>query len=209
MLANQRNELVCCDQKCDCIDKSKQSQNDKSRQPIGISQLRKIFGECLRCWSSRNLLSSTRTELQRSTRINNPKPVACSRALTLSVMRFSFPAFSQGSSVVEQGTHKPLVGSSTLPPGTILYGLGLYSAWDERPPLHWILCGSQRKIRSRSSWSYSNNRRLGAKLTIVAKKSSSVGRGAENRTSTETQEESSAPAISIWNSRAGQDFESP
>src|SRR5580704_7872692 len=25
----------------------------------------------------------------------------------------------QGSSVVEQGTHKPLVGSSTLPPGTI------------------------------------------------------------------------------------------
>ena len=24
----------------------------------------------------------------------------------------------QGSSVVEQGTHKPLVGSSTLPPGT-------------------------------------------------------------------------------------------
>jgi hypothetical protein len=26
---------------------------------------------------------------------------------------------SQGSSVVEQGTHKPLVGSSTLPPGII------------------------------------------------------------------------------------------
>ena len=29
------------------------------------------------------------------------------------------PAFSQGSSVVEQGTHKPLVGSSTLPPGSL------------------------------------------------------------------------------------------
>src|SRR5947199_6456376 len=27
----------------------------------------------------------------------------------------------QGSSVVEQGTHKPLVGSSTLPPGNILW----------------------------------------------------------------------------------------
>ena len=27
-------------------------------------------------------------------------------------------ALRQGSSVVEQGTHKPLVGSSTLPPGT-------------------------------------------------------------------------------------------
>jgi hypothetical protein len=37
--------------------------------------------------------------------------------------------------VVEQGTHKPLVGSSNLPPGT---DLGLHSAWVERPPLHWI-----------------------------------------------------------------------
>ena len=27
----------------------------------------------------------------------------------------------QGSSVVEQGTHKPLVGSSTLPPGIPYY----------------------------------------------------------------------------------------
>src|SRR5258708_12945614 len=31
---------------------------------------------------------------------------------------FDFPR-RQGSSVVEQGTHKPLVGSSTLPPGTL------------------------------------------------------------------------------------------
>ena len=29
------------------------------------------------------------------------------------------PSFCQGSSVVEQRTHKPLVGSSTLPPGTM------------------------------------------------------------------------------------------
>ena len=36
MLANQGDELIGCDQKCNCIDKSKQSQNDKSRQPIGI-----------------------------------------------------------------------------------------------------------------------------------------------------------------------------
>jgi hypothetical protein len=48
--------------------------------------------------------------------------------LTLSVMGFSFPAFSQGSSVVEQGTHKPLVGSSTLPPGTPLL-LGFRKVW--------------------------------------------------------------------------------
>src|SRR4029077_20070811 len=38
-------------------------------------------------------------------------------ALTLRVRRFSFFPSRQGSSVVEQGTHKPLVGSSTLPPG--------------------------------------------------------------------------------------------
>ena len=35
--------------------------------------------------------------------------------------RYLLPRLAcQGSSVVEQGTHKPLVGSSTLPPGTIL-----------------------------------------------------------------------------------------
>ena len=41
MLANQRDELVGRDQKCDCIDKPKQSQNDESRQPIGISECEK------------------------------------------------------------------------------------------------------------------------------------------------------------------------
>jgi hypothetical protein len=45
------------------------------------------------------------------------------------VVQEKFASFSarnkrQGSSVVEQGTHKPLVGSSTLPPGIFLYGLG-------------------------------------------------------------------------------------
>ena len=38
-------------------------------------------------------------------------------ALTLHAMGFNFFASRQGSSVVEQGTHKPLVGSSNLPPG--------------------------------------------------------------------------------------------
>ena len=46
-------------------------------------------------------------------------------ALTLRVRSFSFFPSRQGSSVVEQGTHKPLVGSSTLPPGTpLLFRLG-------------------------------------------------------------------------------------
>src|SRR5213078_2776984 len=121
MAANQRNQLICRDQKCDRIYKSNQSQNHKSSQPIRISRCEKFFENAF-VVSHFILLTSTRTELQqRSTRMNNPKPVACSRALTLSVMRFSFPAFSQGSSVVEQGTHKPLVGSSNLPPGSSIW----------------------------------------------------------------------------------------
>src|SRR5439155_13329422 len=102
MAANQRNQLICRDQKCDRIYKSNESQNHKSSQPIRISRCEKFFENAF-VVSHFILLTSTRTELQqRSTRMNNPKPVACSRALTLSVMRFSFPAFSQGSSVVEQ-----------------------------------------------------------------------------------------------------------
>jgi hypothetical protein len=43
----------------------------------------------------------------------------------------------QGSSVVEQGTHKPLVGSSTLPPG--IYSLEILRApWLVRFP-GWLL----------------------------------------------------------------------
>jgi hypothetical protein len=33
-------------------------------------------------------------------------------------LHYIFDGYCQGSSVVEQGTHKPLVGSSILPPGT-------------------------------------------------------------------------------------------
>ena len=44
---------------------------------------------------------------------------SCGRALTQRFRRLTFVAakIRQGSSVVEQGTHKPLVGSSNLPPG--------------------------------------------------------------------------------------------
>ena len=43
MLANEWDELVGRDQKCNYVDKSKQSQNDKPRQPIGISQREESF----------------------------------------------------------------------------------------------------------------------------------------------------------------------
>src|SRR6476660_5981425 len=78
-------------------------------------------------------------------RIFMSKLVASSRASTLGVMRFSFPAFSQGSSVVEQGTHKPLVGSSTLPPGTPLL-LGLGNIW-----LQVFLTAAHRRHKAHSA----------------------------------------------------------
>jgi hypothetical protein len=45
MLTNQRDELVCRYQECDCVDKPEQSQNDKPSQPIGISQREKPCGQ--------------------------------------------------------------------------------------------------------------------------------------------------------------------
>ena len=45
MLANEWDELVGRDQKCNCVDKAKQSQNDKPRQPIGISQREEPFDQ--------------------------------------------------------------------------------------------------------------------------------------------------------------------
>ena len=85
-------------------------------------------------------------------------------------MRFSFPAFSQGSSVVEQGTHKPLVGSSTLPPGS------LCSAWV------YILRGSSgrryigsavdldARFRQHLRGHTATTKRLGDTLEVVARK---------------------------------------
>ncbi len=48
---------------------------------------------------------------------------------------------SQGSSVVEQGTHKPLVGSSTLPPGRFYAGDFSFETM-EQPRKHSGLVGS-------------------------------------------------------------------
>ena len=56
---------------------------------------------------------------RRSTAILEQFFCMCARVDTGSV-EIKFPPFCQGSSVVEQGTHKPLVGSSNLPPGTPL-----------------------------------------------------------------------------------------
>src|SRR6516162_2811656 len=91
-----------------------------------------------------------------------------------------------------------LVGSSNFPPGTLLNGLGLHSASVERLPLHWILHGSRRKIRSGSSWSYSNNRAPRSETCDCGKKEvAALEEARRMRTSTEMQKESSSPAISI------------
>src|SRR5262245_15904478 len=97
MLANQWDKLVGRDQECDCIDKSKQSQNDKPCQPIGISLRKEFLENAFVLSHSEILLISTRTDVQRSRLMKHPKPpLAKLRALTLQVMRFSFPAFTPG-----------------------------------------------------------------------------------------------------------------
>ena len=72
--------------------------------------------------------------------------------------------------MVEQGTHKPLVGSSTLPPGMFLNGLGLHSSrFFSR---HYI--GSavdlDARFRQHLRGHTATTKRLGDTLEIVAKK---------------------------------------
>src|SRR5438067_13941515 len=69
-----------------------------------------------------------------------------------SAKRFNYAASRQGSSAVEQGTHKPLVGSSILPPG-----IGSAVDLNSRFAQH---------LRSHPA----TTKRLGDSLEIVAKK---------------------------------------
>jgi hypothetical protein len=47
MLANQWDELLCGNQKRNCVNKTKQPQNDETRQPIRISQREELFEKTL------------------------------------------------------------------------------------------------------------------------------------------------------------------
>src|ERR1700758_575575 len=60
MLANERDDLVGCDQKCNCVDKPKQSQNEKPRQPIRISQREKTLNYILVVHLSRRRINLER-----------------------------------------------------------------------------------------------------------------------------------------------------
>src|SRR5438128_1863120 len=78
-------------------------------------------------------------------------------------MHSTFFPSRQGSSAVEQGTHKPLVGSSILPPGISVYGVGVYFAWITRAALYWFDARFGRSTCSTSPWSYAHdkaNRRI-------------------------------------------------
>jgi hypothetical protein len=45
MLADQGHELLCRDQKCNCVNKTEQPQNNKPRQPIIILPPVKSFSK--------------------------------------------------------------------------------------------------------------------------------------------------------------------
>jgi hypothetical protein len=77
----------------------------------------------------------------------------------------------QGSSVVEQGTHKPLVGSSTLPPGSFAEnGVGLHSSRLRWSSLHWIVRRLDARFAQHLRGHTATTKRLGEKPEIAAKK---------------------------------------
>ncbi len=73
--------------------------------------------------------------------------------------------------MVEQGTHKPLVGSSTLPSGTFRDGLDLYFERSGRAPLHRL---NPRDLEARFAQHLrghtATTKRLGGALELVAKR---------------------------------------
>src|SRR5438067_3142007 len=44
-MTNQRHQLSGCHEECDCVNKSEQSENDESGQPIGISAHEKFLDD--------------------------------------------------------------------------------------------------------------------------------------------------------------------
>src|SRR5207302_100012 len=94
-------------------------------------------------------------------------------------MRSTFFPSRQGSSAVEQGTHKPLVGSSILPPGMSDHALGICSERIIWSPLHWLGCGFGCPFRTTSPRPHCDTKRLGEKLEIVAKKEMAEARELE------------------------------
>ena len=66
MFADERHELVGCDQKCDGIYEAEQSQDYKSCQPIRISRCEKLLENAF-VSHSEILLNSRQAGLQRST----------------------------------------------------------------------------------------------------------------------------------------------
>jgi len=87
-------------------------------------------------------------------------------------MRLTFVAarFRQGSSVVEQGTHKPLVGSSNLPPGiSIMAWVYILRGSSGRHYIGSAVDLDARLAQHRRGHTYTT-RRLGERLELVAAK---------------------------------------
>ena len=100
--------------------------------------------------------------------------------------------------MVEQGTHKPLVGSSTLPPGTITrMAWGLHSSWLRWPALHWIVRRLGCTHRAAFPRSHSYNKAFGRETRDCGEKGSiDTPRCTANRATAETEEKSATSALS-------------
>src|SRR5215211_7537554 len=95
MLANERDELVCRDQECDCVNEPEQPQDYKTGQPVRISECKKSLKNG---FAVSHFENSAYQQADRASTLNGViiKPPAWSRALTPKGMSFSFPAFRPG-----------------------------------------------------------------------------------------------------------------
>jgi predicted GIY-YIG superfamily endonuclease len=99
--------------------------------------------------------------------------------------------------VVEQGTHKPLVGSSTLPPGTFLQMAWVYILRGSSGR-HYIGSCVDLDVRfaQHLRGHTATTKRLGNKLEVVAKKQ--VSTLAEARTIERALKRKKNPALAIY-----------
>jgi hypothetical protein len=82
----------------------------------------------------------------------------------------SGPDLCQGSSAVEQGTHKPLVGSSILPPGSFINATGLHSEGSSGRHYMGSAVDLDARFAEHLHGHTATTKRLGGDLAIVARK---------------------------------------
>src|SRR5437762_5857499 len=76
MFADEGNELLCRDQKCDCVNKTEHPQNDKTSQPIRIPAREKFFEKIVHAHEAgENVQRSTSNVQYRMRKLSYCRPI--------------------------------------------------------------------------------------------------------------------------------------